>query len=214
MAKGLKIGDIVTVRKKQPVPKDEAAYQAGLTSVMPGRRGRIVKATSGRGFVVEFDSHEVVLSSQALDILPEPPAKVVKAKVIKQGKKVVAKAVPVTPHEATSVVVSDANRIVSAGVVNMSNTAQDVIVEEPAQQTIRSVEPPTIIEKTDKQESLLDYLNQENEGFIRLVANALLMAGNSPDVVLLSELRFIDLPERVQQRVQTLIRAKLSLTLK
>ena len=214
MAKGLKIGDIVTVRKEQPVPKDEAAYQAGLTSVMPGRRGRIVKATSGRGFVVEFDSHEVVLSSQALDILPEPPAKVVKAKVVKQGKKAAAKAVAVAPQEVPSVAVSDANSIFSAGVVSTSNVAQDVVVEEPAQQTIRSVEPQMIIEKTDKQESLLDYLNQENEGFIRLVANALLMAGNSPDVVLLSELRFIDLPERVQQRVQALIRAKLALTLK
>lgn len=214
MAKGLKIGDIVTVRKEQPIPKDEAAYQAGLTTVMPGRRGRIVKATSGRGFVVEFDSHQVVLSSQALDILPEPPAKAVKAKVVKQGKKAAAKAVAVTPHEATSVAVSDANSIVSAGVVSTSNVAQDVEVEEPAQQTIHSVEPQMIIEKTDKQESLLDYLNQENEGFIRLVANALLMAGNSPDVVLLSELRFIDLPKRVQQRVQKLIRAKLALTMK
>ena len=52
----------------------------------------------------------------------------------------------------------------------------------------------------DKQESLLDYLNQDDKGFIRLVANALLVAGNSPDVVLLSELLFIDLPERMQQR--------------
>ena len=81
MAQGLKIGDIVTVRKAQPVPKDGVAYQAGLTTVTPGQRGRIVKVATGHSFVVEFDSHEVVLSAQALDILPEPPATVVPATV-------------------------------------------------------------------------------------------------------------------------------------
>ena len=87
MAKGLKIGDVVTVRKEQPVPKDEAAYQAGLTKVKPGQRGRIVRTATGRGFVVEFDSREVVLSSQALDIWQEPPAEIVTAKVVKPAKK-------------------------------------------------------------------------------------------------------------------------------
>ena len=214
MAKGLKIGDIVTVRKEQPVPKGEAAYQAGLTTVMPGQRGRIVNAASGRGFIVEFDSHTVVLSAQALDILPDPPAKVVPTKVAKNSRKATAKAVPVKPKEALSVAISDANRDIDAAMVSTSNAPQDVVAEAPVQKTLVAVESSTIIEKIDKQESLLDYLNQENEGFIRLVANALLIAGNSPDVVLLSELRFIDLPERVQQRVQTLISAKLALSLK
>ncbi len=214
MAKGLKIGDIVTVRKAQPVPKDEAAYQAGLTKVMPGQRGRIVKTTDGRGFIVDFDSHQVVLSAWALDILPEPPVKAVTLKVAKSGKKATAKAVKVAPKEVASAAVPDTNSKSNPAVVSTSIAAQDVLTEEPTQQTIHSSEPPTIIDKVDKHESLLDYLNQEDEGFIRLVANALLMTGNSSDVVLLSELRFIDLPERVQQRVQTLIQAKLALTLK
>jgi hypothetical protein len=213
MAKGLKIGDVVTVRKEQPVPKDEAAYQAGLTTVMPRQRGRIVKATDGRGFIVDFDSREVVLSAQALDILPEPPAKVVPVKGAKRGRKPATKVVPVAPPETISVAVSDSNSNVNVG-VSTSNAEQDAVAEKPTPQTIHSIESLTIIDKVDKDESLLDYLNQENEGFIRLVANALLVAGNSPDVVLLSELRFMDLPERVQQRVQTLIRAKLALTLK
>ena len=209
MAKGLKIGDIVTVRKAQPVPKAEAAYQAGLTRVMPGQRGRIVKATDGRGFIVEFDSHQVVLSAWALDILPEPPPK-----VVKPGRKAGSKAVKVAPSETTSVAVPDMSNKINPDVVSTSKAVQDLLAEDPAQQTGHSLEPSATIDKIDKQESLLDYLNQEDEGFIRLVANALLIAGNSPDVVLLSELRFIDLPERVQQRVQKLIRAKLALTMK
>ncbi len=209
MAKGLKIGDIVTVRKAQLVPKDEAAYQAGLTTVEPGQRGRIVKATDGRGFIVEFDSHQVVLSAWALDILPEPTLK-----VGKQGRKISAKAVKVAPQKATSVTETDANSKTNPDVVSTSKALPDVATEDVAQQTGHSVEPTTTIDKVDQHKSLLDYFNQEDEGFIRLVANALLTAGNSPDVVLLSELRFIDLPERVQRRVQTLIRAKLALTLK
>src|SRR5260221_14045260 len=102
MAQGLKIGDIVTVRKAQPVPKDEAAYQAGLTTVAPGQRGRIVQAATGHSFIVEFDSHQVMLSAQALDILPEPPPEVVK----KRGRKTGAKAVKATQPKVTSGVAS------------------------------------------------------------------------------------------------------------
>ena len=196
----------------------------------PRQRGRIVKAATGHAFVVEFDSHEVVLSAQSLDILPEPPVEAVPAKVVKSGRKTAAKTVavkaakpnkktaaktePVVPPEVTSSAVFDTNSAVNAGIITTSNADQDVLVEEPAQQIVVPVEPTALIDKADKQENLLDYLNLENEGFIRLVANALLIAGNSPDVVLLNELRFTDLPERVQQQVQTLIRAKLALTLK
>jgi translation elongation factor P/translation initiation factor 5A len=305
MAKGLKIGDVVTVRKEHLVPKDEAAYQAGLTKVEPGQHGRIVKVATARGFVVEFDSREVVLSSQSLDIWQAPPAEVVTAKVVKSGKKAAtkkvtakvvkparktaAKVVPVVLQEVTSTAVADAPSNITTDVVVTPNTAQDIVPEEPPAETVTTevvkpakkaaaktitakavkpgkdaaakvvtvvppepvsvkltdatsnintdvstasiaapdvlaeepdqqnaapVEPTTIVDKVDKQENLLDYLNLENEGFVRLVANALLLAGNSPDVVLLSELRFVDLPEPVQQRVQTLIRAKLALTLK
>ena len=229
MAKGLKIGDIVTVRKTQPVSKDGTAYQAGLTQVEPGQRGSIVKAATGRGFVVEFDSHEVVLSSQALDIWQESPAETVPAKVVKAGKKAAktvpaktlkpakkaaAKVVPAVPKKATSVAVPDTNSSTHTGTDIASNADQGVIAEKPAQQTGASIAPTTTGDQVDKQESLLDYLNLENEGFVRVVANALLTAGNSPDAVLLSELRLTDLPERVQQQVQTLIQAKLALTLK
>ena len=150
MAKGLKIGDIVTVRKKQPVPKDEAAYQAGLTMVMPGQRGRIVKAANGRGFIIEFDSHELVLSAQALDILPDPPAKVVPIKVAKSGKKAAAKVVTVKP-QTTSAAVSDTNSSVIADMVSTSNAAQDVASIRHAIQRCRvnSIRDESVAEISD-----------------------------------------------------------------
>jgi hypothetical protein len=74
MAKGLKIGDAVTVREEMRLHRKDPAYTQGLKRLRPGDIGQIVDAAEGRSVVVEFDGKRVVLASQRLDRVQPPPA--------------------------------------------------------------------------------------------------------------------------------------------
>ena len=74
MAKGLRIGDAVTVRQERRLPRNDPAYRQGLKRLRPGEIGQVVGAAEGRSVVVEFDGKRVTLSSQRLDRVVPPPA--------------------------------------------------------------------------------------------------------------------------------------------
>jgi hypothetical protein len=73
MAKGLKIGDAVTVREEMRLRRKDPAYAQGLKRLRPGDLGQVVDAAEGRSVVVEFDGKRVVLASQRLERV-QPPA--------------------------------------------------------------------------------------------------------------------------------------------
>ncbi len=72
MAKGLRIGDAVTVRTERRLPRNDPAYRQGLKRLRPGEFGQVVGAAEGRSVVVEFDGKRVTLSSQRLDRVVRP----------------------------------------------------------------------------------------------------------------------------------------------
>jgi hypothetical protein len=68
MAKGLKLGDTVTVREEMRMPRKSEVYQQGLRRIRPGDLGRIVSMAEGRSVVVEFaGGKQVKLASQRLE---------------------------------------------------------------------------------------------------------------------------------------------------
>jgi hypothetical protein len=67
MAKGLKVGDTVTVRKEMRLAQKSEAYQAGLKRLKPGIVGKVVDVAQGRSVIVDFDGKHVTLASQRLD---------------------------------------------------------------------------------------------------------------------------------------------------
>jgi hypothetical protein len=77
MAKGLKLGDTVTVREDMRMPRKSEAYAQGIKRLKPGELGRIVDIAEGRSVVVEFDGGKrVKLASQRLERAAEPSAEV------------------------------------------------------------------------------------------------------------------------------------------
>jgi hypothetical protein len=73
MAKGLKLGDAVTVREEMRMPRKSDAYKQGLKRLKPGEIGRIVELAEGRSVVVEFaGGKRVKLASQRLDRAESP----------------------------------------------------------------------------------------------------------------------------------------------
>jgi hypothetical protein len=67
MAKGLKVGDAVTVRKEMRLAQKSEAYKAGLKRLKPGLIGKVVDVAQGRSVVVDFEGRHVTLASQRLD---------------------------------------------------------------------------------------------------------------------------------------------------
>ncbi len=69
MAKGLKLGDLVTVREEMRMPRKSEVYQQGLKRLKPGDVGQIVDTVAGqRSVVVEFTGGKrVKLASQRLE---------------------------------------------------------------------------------------------------------------------------------------------------
>src|SRR5438874_2473811 len=72
MAKGLKVGDTVTVREELRLPRKDPAYQAGLHRLKPGELGTVVGPSDGRSVIVDFSGKKVTLSSQRLDQVKQP----------------------------------------------------------------------------------------------------------------------------------------------
>jgi hypothetical protein len=74
MAKGLKVGDAVTVRKDMRLRRIDPAYQQGLKSIKSGEIGHVVSAGNdgSRSVVVEFKGVPVKLASQRLDRATPP----------------------------------------------------------------------------------------------------------------------------------------------
>jgi hypothetical protein len=73
MAQGLKIGDIVTVRKEIRLKRVDPAYKRGLKRLKPGQVGEVIDRAEGRSVVVEFNGTPVTLASQRFE-LANPPA--------------------------------------------------------------------------------------------------------------------------------------------
>src|SRR5690349_5601933 len=96
MAKGLKLGDTVTVREDMRMPRKSDAYAQGLKRLKPGELGRIVDIpVEGRSVVVEFGGGKrVKLASQRLERADEPSAE-----AVTNGKRKAADRQPV-PAEA------------------------------------------------------------------------------------------------------------------
>jgi len=75
MAKGLKLGDAVTVREEMRMPRKSEVYKQGLKRIKPGEIGRIVELAEGRSVVVEFaGGKRVKLASQRLERAAPPSA--------------------------------------------------------------------------------------------------------------------------------------------
>ncbi len=74
MAKALKVGDAVTVRKNLRLRRKDPAFQEGLKSLKPGEIGHVVNAGDehSRSVVVEFKGIQVKLASQRLDRATPP----------------------------------------------------------------------------------------------------------------------------------------------
>ncbi|MEP7286993.1 MAG: hypothetical protein ABI947_14645 [Chloroflexota bacterium] len=67
MAKGLKVGDSVSVIKTVRFKPSSETFNNGLTSVKPGEIGTVLRTAAGRSVVVEFQGKEAILSSQRLE---------------------------------------------------------------------------------------------------------------------------------------------------
>ncbi len=67
MAKGLKTGDAVMVRKETKVGRKTEAGKRGRKRIAPGELGYIVGPAGGRSMIVAFGKHRLTLSSQRLD---------------------------------------------------------------------------------------------------------------------------------------------------
>lgn len=74
MAKGLKVGDAVTVRKDTRLRRKDPAYKQGLKSIKSGEVGHVVSEGDdrSRSVVVEFKGVPVTLASQRLDRATPP----------------------------------------------------------------------------------------------------------------------------------------------
>jgi hypothetical protein len=85
MAKGLKVGDMVTVRKAMSLAQKSEAYQAGLKRLKPGIVGKVVDTAQGRSVVVDFEGRHVTLASQRLEKATESSQKTTDAGTAKSG---------------------------------------------------------------------------------------------------------------------------------
>ncbi len=74
MAKGLKVGDAVTVREDLRLPRKTDAYKQGLRRLRHGDVGHIVSPADGRSVNIEFNGIQVTLASQRLERAEEPQA--------------------------------------------------------------------------------------------------------------------------------------------
>src|SRR5437764_14700676 len=72
MAKGLKVGDAVTVREEMRLPRKSEVYQQGLKRLKRGEIGHVVATADGRSVMVEFGGKQVKLASQRLERVSEP----------------------------------------------------------------------------------------------------------------------------------------------
>jgi hypothetical protein len=72
MAKGLKVGDAVTVREEMRLKRSSEVYQQGLKRLKRGEIGHVIAAADGRSVVVEFSGKQVKLASQRLERVSEP----------------------------------------------------------------------------------------------------------------------------------------------
>jgi hypothetical protein len=86
MAKGLKVGDAVTVRKEIRLAQKSEAYQAGLKRLKPGLIGKVVDVAQGRSVVVDFEGRHVTLASQRLDKSTVSDKKVTEASAGSSGR--------------------------------------------------------------------------------------------------------------------------------
>src|SRR5437868_2440055 len=74
MAKGLKVGDAVTVREEMRIPRKWEVYQQGLKRLKRGEVGHVVATADGRSVMVEFGGKQVKLASQRLERVAAPEA--------------------------------------------------------------------------------------------------------------------------------------------
>ena len=74
MAKELKFGEQVTVKRDVPVSRKSAAYQQGLKKIKPGDIGEVVGPAEGRALTVKFKGIETVVSKLRLTRPDESPA--------------------------------------------------------------------------------------------------------------------------------------------
>jgi hypothetical protein len=75
MARGLKSGDSVKVRKLIEFSKTSPERKNGLEKLEPGTLGKVVGAAQGRSVVVEFGDKRTVLSSQSLEQVKRGPGR-------------------------------------------------------------------------------------------------------------------------------------------
>src|SRR2546421_183306 len=67
MAKGLKVGDAVTVREEMRLPRKSDVYQQGLRRLRRGDVGQVIGMAEGRSVIVEFEGKQIILASQRLE---------------------------------------------------------------------------------------------------------------------------------------------------
>lgn len=101
MAKGLKIGDAVTVRKDIRLKRKDDAYKQGLKRLRNGQIGQIISQADGRSVVVEFEGKHVTLASQRLDRV-EPPAAPAEAPVRRRGRRPGSAALAAMPGDGAA----------------------------------------------------------------------------------------------------------------
>ncbi len=73
MAKGLKPGDLVTVKEPLSFTRSSEAYKQGLQTVKPGDAGRVVGTAKGRSMTVEFNGVQAAIASQRLQKVSDQP---------------------------------------------------------------------------------------------------------------------------------------------
>ena len=66
MAKELKPGEPVTVKREVPFPRKSDAYKQGIKSITPGEIGEVVGPAEGRALTVKFHGIETVVAKQSL----------------------------------------------------------------------------------------------------------------------------------------------------
>src|SRR4051794_12238383 len=75
MARELKPGEQVKVKKTFRPKRNSDAYQQGLTSVNPGEVGEVVGNAEGRSVVVNFKGIDVAITKQSLERVKAPAPK-------------------------------------------------------------------------------------------------------------------------------------------
>jgi hypothetical protein len=198
MARDLKNGDRVVVKKTFRVKKGTPAHKQGLKTVKEGDTGEVVGPAEGRAVTVSFNGIEVPITKQSLTRAEE------------------AEQTAAAPEEATKP--AKTSRKQQETPAEPAQAAAEMPAQEETAPKRRGRKPGSgrkavVVAQAADASGANDA--ESGQQLVTLIANKLLLKGSvraEPGTSI--EVMLSDLPEPVRSQIQRLVDAKLSLDLK